>query len=130
MVKQVIVIRKDLNMRRGKEIAQGSHASMAWMAEMLRDANLRDKFEPSCVLLSSEQKEWLRGAFTKICVQVNSEEELRQVHENAQRSGLISHLIIDNGATEFNGVKTPTCCAIGPHQSEKFEGITTHLKLY
>lgn len=28
-VKQVIVMRKDLNMRRGKQIAQGAHASMA-----------------------------------------------------------------------------------------------------
>ena len=31
--KQVIVIRRDLRMRRGKEIAQGAHASMAWLAE-------------------------------------------------------------------------------------------------
>lgn len=28
IVKQVIVIRKDLNMRKGKMIAQGAHASM------------------------------------------------------------------------------------------------------
>jgi len=31
--KQVIVIRRDLKMRRGKEIAQGAHASTAWLAE-------------------------------------------------------------------------------------------------
>jgi len=29
--KQVIVIRKDLKMRRGKEIAQGAHASIAFL---------------------------------------------------------------------------------------------------
>lgn len=34
--KQVIVIRRDLKMRRGKEIAQGSHASMAFMSHLLR----------------------------------------------------------------------------------------------
>ena len=31
--KQVIVIRRDLRMRRGKEIAQGAHASMAWLRQ-------------------------------------------------------------------------------------------------
>jgi len=29
--KQVIVMRKDLNMRKGKMIAQGAHASMAFL---------------------------------------------------------------------------------------------------
>jgi peptidyl-tRNA hydrolase len=32
-MKQVIVMRKDLKMRRGKEIAQGAHASMAFLAK-------------------------------------------------------------------------------------------------
>ena len=34
-IKQVIVIRKDLKMRRGKEIAQGAHASMAWLSRRM-----------------------------------------------------------------------------------------------
>ena len=33
--KQVIVIRRDLRMRRGKEIAQGAHAATAWLAELV-----------------------------------------------------------------------------------------------
>ena len=36
-LKQVILIRKDLKMRRGKEVAQGSHASMAFMTEKIRE---------------------------------------------------------------------------------------------
>ncbi len=35
-IKQVIVIRKDLKMRRGKEIAQGSHASMEFLVDQIR----------------------------------------------------------------------------------------------
>ena len=34
--KQVIVIRKDLNMRKGKMVAQGAHASMAAILNLAR----------------------------------------------------------------------------------------------
>ena len=40
-VKQVIVIRRDLKMRRGKEIAQGAHASSSWLGDLVVQA-----FEP------------------------------------------------------------------------------------
>lgn len=33
---QVIVMRRDLGMRQGKEIAQGAHASMIWLALRIR----------------------------------------------------------------------------------------------
>jgi PTH2 family peptidyl-tRNA hydrolase len=78
---------------------------------------------------AGEINHWLRNSFRKICVYVNSEEELEAVHQKALDSGLMSHMIEDNGATEFNGVKTKTCCAIGPHVDGKFEGITDHLPL-
>jgi len=76
-----------------------------------------------------EISHWLRNSFRKICVYVNSEEELEAVHQKALDSGLISHMIEDNGATEFNGVKTKTCCAIGPASDHKFKNVTDHLPL-
>ena len=45
-------------------------------------------------------------------------------------AGLTVSLITDAGATEFGGVPTNTCLAIGPHQAEKIDKITSHLKLY
>ena len=39
--KQVIVMRRDLGMRRGKEIAQGAHASMIWLALRIRQPGYR-----------------------------------------------------------------------------------------
>jgi len=36
-MKQVIIIRKDLNMRKGKMIAQGAHASMKATLNYLED---------------------------------------------------------------------------------------------
>ena len=36
---------------------------------------------------------------------------------------------VTNGATEFHGVKTITCCAIGPAQDVDLQPVTGHLKL-
>ena len=37
--KQIIVIRKDLNMRKGKMISQGAHASMAVFFNLIKSQN-------------------------------------------------------------------------------------------
>lgn len=117
--KQVIIIRKDLKMRRGKEIAQGAHASMAFLEEVLLSEQQ----------LTSEEKEWLAGPHAKIVCQVNSKEELWHIHDLASQKGLTSYLITDYGLTEFDGPQD-TCVAIGPHYSHKFKEITDQLKLY
>ena len=70
-LKQVIVLRKDLNMRKGKMVAQGAHASMA---AILTNAGTIKK--------QADVKEWLGGSFAKICVSVDSEEELTQIYES------------------------------------------------
>jgi PTH2 family peptidyl-tRNA hydrolase len=113
-MKQVIVIRKDLNMRKGKMVAQGAHASMAAILPNM-----------SC----EQVKEWLAGAFTKICVGVNSEEELVDIYANACAYGMICSIIKDNGATEFNGVPTYTAVAVGPDYEKAMDMVTGHLKL-
>jgi PTH2 family peptidyl-tRNA hydrolase len=83
----------------------------------------------ACIAFTEEINHWLRNSFRKICVYVNSEEELEAVHQKALDNGLISHMLTDNGATEFNGVKTKTCCAIGPASDHKFKNVTDHLPL-
>lgn len=127
-IKQVIVMRKDLNMRRGKEIAQGSHASMAFLIKYIKQE------AGSGLIYSYDMTEaevlWLEGNHRKITLQVNSEEELLVIYKRAQESNLEVHLITDAGLTEFNGVPTNTCIAIGPDYSSKIDPITKHLKLY
>jgi PTH2 family peptidyl-tRNA hydrolase len=124
MTKQVIVIRKDLKMRRGKEVAQGSHASSAWLIKRIKD------YAHEAPLFSVDELELIDGIFTKICVVVNSEAELREVHQKALDAGLESHLIIDSGKTEFNGEPTATCVGIGPADSDLVNTVTGHLSLY
>jgi PTH2 family peptidyl-tRNA hydrolase len=133
-VKQVIIIRKDLKMRRGKEIAQGSHASGAWLTERLgcEPVPAAEGFTGVWVeaKLSDAEWEWVQGNFRKICVVVNSEEELKEIYRDARDAGLVAEIIEDTGLTEFGGVPTLTAVAIGPDYDEKIDPITGHLVLY
>lgn len=129
-IKQVIVIRKDLKMRRGKEIAQGAHASMAFLTNRLRKSFKERLVVLVELLFSSVMWEWILGSFKKVCLQVDSESELLQIEKEAKEAGLEVNLIRDSGLTEFDGVPTYTCLAIGPDYAEKIDKITSKLRLY
>lgn len=123
-VKQVIVMRKDLNMRKGKMVAQGAHASMKFLV---------DDLDPAAAAmyrkLSEPEKAWLRGAFAKVTVYVNSEQELLDLLAKAEASGVTAKKIIDAGRTEFKGIPTLTCAAFGPDYVEILDPLTGHLPL-
>lgn len=112
--KQMLVMRKDLNMRKGKLCAQAAHASLA--------GTLQNMDHPSV-------KAWLSSRFAKITVYVNSEEELFDVYNSAKNAGLISVMITDAGFTEFNGVPTNTCISVGPATHDELLPITGRLPL-
>lgn len=123
-IKQVIVMRHDLKMRRGKQIAQGAHASMAFLTRRLQNSrSMRlDEFSPNA-------QAWIVGSFAKVCVRCNSEEELMAIHDKAIELGLEVNLITDSGRTEFHGQPTRTCLAIGPDDASKIDPVTGHLEL-
>jgi PTH2 family peptidyl-tRNA hydrolase len=121
-VKQVIVMRADLNMRKGKMIAQGSHAAMMHLLELFKAGWTVNDLDPM-------EKQWFLGNFRKICLQVNSEEELLKIYDAAKFKGLRVHRVDDQGLTEFHGVKTLTCIAIGPNLDSEIDEITGNLKL-
>lgn len=122
--KQVIVMRKDLNMRKGKMIAQGAHASM----KVLLDAGVRTDAALT-IPLDGALAAWLGGRFTKVCVAVDSADALAAVVDRARAAGLPCALIVDAGQTEFHGVPTPTCCAVGPAWADEVDAITGGLPL-
>ena len=125
MVKQVLVVRKDLNMRKGKIAAQCAHASMASLLKYKSVYPNDWSFED----MPEAMYEWLDGPFTKIVVSVNSEEELLALKETCHDNGMPCSLIRDAGHTEFHGVATNTVLAVGPEDEDKINKITGHLAL-
>lgn len=108
------MIRRDLKMSRGKEIAQAAHASLGVVLNNLEDLRV---------------KEWLASSFRKVALVVDTEEELLELYNKGKERGVLSVLITDNGATYFNGVPTRTVVALGPDYDEKLDEITGHLRL-
>ena len=130
--KQVIILRTKYpcdktgskKIRTGKLIAQACHASMSFLTRPIQNhqsINLQT--------LDKASKSWIESGFTKVCVYVESEEELKSLHEQAISLGLKSNLIMDKGLTEFNGVPTLTALAIGPDYSEDIDKVTKELPL-
>lgn len=128
-VKQVIVIRRDLKMRRGKEIAQGAHASGAWLAQLVLET-LDPKTGLATVTLDPVALVWLTTSCRKVTLQTDSEESLLHLHAAAEARGLRSVVITDSGRTEFGGVPTKTALAIGPGLATVIDEVTGHLSLY
>ena len=119
-LKQVIVMRTDLNMRKGKMISQGAHASgMPLVHALLHLDTIPEKLHG-----------WIgTGVFTKVTVRANSEQELMDVYARAQAAGIEAYLITDCGKTEFHGVPTKTCISIGPDEIETIDQITGNMTL-
>ncbi len=126
-VKQVIIIRRDLRMRRGKEIAQGAHASMEWLRKRILPWGTRGA---AIVDFSAYEKAWLEGDYRKVVCQVQTEEELLNLYQTCQEWAVEANLVYDLGATEFHGQRTLTALAIGPHLAEAIDPITSGLVLY
>lgn len=134
-VKQVIVIRKDLKMRRGKEVAQGAHASIEWMTSRFAERHnpISENLGGGAVCIadfSAAEWTWIQGNFRKICCVVNSEQELLDLCGAAKEAGITHEAIWDSGLTEFHGIPTLTAAAFGPDYDENLDPVTGHLVLY
>lgn len=129
--KQVIIMRKDLNMRKGKMVAQGSHASLGVILDQMeRQQKMSSVSYDMRLPFNHPMQHWLDNSFTKICVYVNSEQELLDLYQKVKSDDIIPCILItDNGLIEFNGIPTITCAAIGPWISEEIDKYTSHLKL-
>ena len=87
-LKQVILMRADLNMSKGKIAEQASHASVECVLKSLKSKK-------------SEQlvKEWHNQGMMKIVLKVQSEKELYDYVQQAKDEGMITSIITDAGHT-------------------------------
>ena len=136
--KMMIVMRRDLKMRKGKIAAQAGHAAVeAILMALTKEGRLGDlEMTEDGMLLHTEGKadtalsEWFTYGCAKICVYVDSEEALLDIDTKAKASGLLSAVITDAGMTEFHGVPTKTCLALEPLPADIADELTGGLPLY
>jgi len=112
-LKQVILLRMDLKIPKGKLCVQIAHASV------------------ESVLKSDKSKieVWRSEGMKKIVLKVKDEKELFEYKKLAEREKLVTALIKDAGKTFFSK-PTITCLGIGPDTEKKIDLVTKNLKLY
>ena len=113
MYKQVIVLRKDVKMSKGKASAQSAHASIG--AYRQADKNIIER--------------WYNEGAKKIVLSIKSKEELLHLFKQAVDKQLPTFLVKDAGLTELKS-GTMTALGIGPDEEKKINKITGKLKKF
>ena len=113
-IKQVIVVRTDLDMGKGKIASQVGHACVLG-AEHVRKSN----------------PEWFSewwGGQEKVVLKVANLKELEQLKQDAIELDVPWSEVTDAGHTQI-APGTTTCISIGPAPEESIDKITGDLKL-
>lgn len=136
--KMMIVMRRDLKMRKGKIAAQAGHACVeAVLAALIKERRMDDcDINAEGISLENANKvasplsEWFLNGCAKICVYVDSEDDLMNIANKAKERGITAAVITDAGMTEFHGELTVTCLALEPLAAEVADELTGNLPLY
>ena len=110
-------------------ITQNAH--LAPLSELVESGDV--VFQAFCDVheetASEQAKKWgAKSVYTDYRAMFDAE-ELDAVYDRAKEAGLTVHMVVDSGKTEFDGIPTKTCLAIGPHEASKIDKITGNLKL-
>jgi peptidyl-tRNA hydrolase, PTH2 family len=110
--KQVILVRNDLKLPKGKLAVQVAHASVEGVHRSSKDV----------------VKNWRAEGMKKVVLEIANLQELYRYKQMAEDLGLIVAVITDAGHTVV-APGTTTCMAIGPDEEEKIDKITGKLKM-
>lgn len=148
--KQYIIVNRGLKMSRGKLMAQASHASMAWIMYKIKEQARynTDGEGVNCDLWFPINiwENWIDGAFTKVVLCVDSEEELNDIINKLDNAGFIQasesihktpepdfFVIRDNCLTELTPDETGTrmtCIGFKPTDDKGLQDILSKYKLF
>ena len=112
--KQVIAVRKDLKLAKGKLAAQASHASLG-------------AFQKTQKISPKDAKVWESEGGKKVIVYVADEKELFELKEKIPKD-IATFVVRDAGLTQLEP-GTVTCMGIGPAQEDEIDKYTKDLKL-
>lgn len=112
MYKQVVVMRSDLKMSRGKMAVQSAHAAVGAMQCAKKP------------LVAA----WGKQGQKKIIVSEKSEDSLIALVTKCKKLGIAHFLVADAGLTEL-APGTITAVGIGPDKEEKINKVTGSLPL-
>ena len=111
-MKQVMIVRTDLKMRKGKIAAQCCHGSIG----------AYKKTDPKKI------RKWENEAYAKVVLKVQTKEELLELKKQADKKGISNYLVIDAGRTQIP-TSSITVLALGPDEDEILDEVTGDLKL-
>ena len=112
MYKQIIIVRTDLKIGKGKLIVQCCHACIG--ALRLTNKKIIEK--------------WEKEGAKKVVLKVRDLNELEKIEEELKKNKIKYFLVIDAGKTQLEK-GTITCIGVGPIEEEKIDKITGKLKL-
>ncbi len=138
--KQMIVMRRDLKMRKGKIAAQAGHACVeATLMALAREGRLDQVhitpdggwvYLEDAGMSETPLSRWFDAGVAKVCVYVDGEDALLDLAARGREAGFAVSLIRDAGYTEFHGEATFTCLAFEPLSPEQIDPLTGDLPLY
>lgn len=127
--KQVIIVRRDIRMRRAEMVATAAKASVSFLV----DNNESEHHDELQLKLTPDESAWLFGNSKRVILGVQSESALRSIMLQAELDGLTvcpqyRGMRLDESKSDYC-YEQLVCVAIGPHDEEAIDAITSNLKL-
>ncbi len=122
-IKQVIVVRKDLKLRKSKLASLAAHAAM----QFILDNNESDRPDELQVKLSQQEAQWIKGTFDKDVLGIDSHDALSDMVLKAELNGVNVYSIFDKSKKPDEGPQL-VCAAFGPDEEDQLAQIIGSLK--